>query len=98
MKHLGVVWALVALVATSLALSEVQQPGPIAHEITAAVQGPSRSPSDTERDADGKPAEVLAFAGLRAGHKVAEYAAGTGSRLLNAGHTLSSHPHARPPD
>lgn len=46
--------------------------------IAAAVADPSRPATDTERDANRKPAEVLAFAGVKAGDKVGDYASGSG--------------------
>ncbi len=52
--------------------------------IAAAVTDPSRPASDTARDANRKPAEVLAFAGVRPGDVVADYASGAGyfTRIL----------------
>jgi predicted methyltransferase len=46
--------------------------------IAAAVADPARPAADTARDANRKPAEVLAFAGVKPGDKVADYAAGSG--------------------
>lgn len=40
--------------------------------------GPQRSDADKARDADRKPAELVAFAGIRPGMKVAELASGGG--------------------
>lgn len=53
-------------------------------EITAAVADKGRPAADTERDASRKPAEVVAFAGVRAGMTVAELNPGTGyfTRIL----------------
>jgi predicted methyltransferase len=50
----------------------------------AAVADPSRPAADSARDVDRKPAETLAFAHIRAGDKVGEFAAGGGyfTRLL----------------
>jgi predicted methyltransferase len=47
-------------------------------EIAAAIADPARPASDTERDANRKPAETLAVAGVRPGEIVADYAAGQG--------------------
>jgi predicted methyltransferase len=44
----------------------------------AAVADSTRPAADSARDADRKPAETLAFAHLRAGDKVADFAAGGG--------------------
>jgi predicted methyltransferase len=46
--------------------------------IAAAVSDPARPATDTARDANRKPAETLAFAGVRPGDVVADYAAGSG--------------------
>ena len=46
--------------------------------ISAAVADPTRPAVDTERDANRKPAIVLAFSGVKSGDKVADYAAGVG--------------------
>lgn len=50
----------------------------ISPAITAAVADSSRPATDTERDANRKPAETLAFVGVKAGDKVADYATGSG--------------------
>ncbi|HEY2661650.1 MAG TPA: methyltransferase [Caulobacteraceae bacterium] len=46
--------------------------------VAASVADASRPSTDTERDAIRKPAEVLAFAGVKPGDRVADYAAGAG--------------------
>jgi len=53
-------------------------------DIAAAVSDASRPASDRDRDANRKPAQTLAFAGVKAGDVVADYAAGAGyfTRLL----------------
>ncbi len=52
--------------------------------ITAAVNDPSRPDSDRMRDVNRKPAQVLAFAGIKPGMQIAEMIPGTGyyTRLL----------------
>lgn len=52
--------------------------------VTAAVAAPERSAKDRERDAIDKPAELLAFAGVQPGMKVADFLGGGGywSELL----------------
>ena len=67
--------------------------------IAAAVADPSRPATDTARDVDRKPVETLAFAGVRHGDKIADYAAGSGyfTRLFSAvagpqGHVYASVP------
>jgi predicted methyltransferase len=54
--------------------------------ITAAVADSARPAADTERDASRKPAETLAFAGVKPGDWVLELAPGKGyyTRLLSA--------------
>ena len=54
--------------------------------IAAAVANPARPDADKARDADRKPAEVLAFAGVKSGDKVGELIPGGGyyTRLLSA--------------
>lgn len=65
----------------------------------AAVSDASRPAEDTARDANRKPAETLAFIGVKRGDKVADYASGSGyfTRLLAAvvgpqGHVYASVP------
>ena len=48
------------------------------HSITRAVADPARPEADRARDADRKPAESLAFAGVHPGEKVAELLPGSG--------------------
>ncbi|MGB6353014.1 MAG: hypothetical protein WBF21_03430 [Steroidobacteraceae bacterium] len=70
-------------------------------DIAAAIADPSRPATDTARDANRKPALTLAFAGVKAGDKVADYAAGAGyfTRLFAnlagpGGHVYASVPSA----
>lgn len=53
--------------------------------IARAVADPSRPAEDVERDVNRKPAETLAFAGVRPGDKVADFIANSGyfTRLLS---------------
>lgn len=67
--------------------------------IVAAIADPARPATDVERDANRKPGEVLAFAGVKPGDRVADYAAGNGyfTRLLSGivgahGHVYASVP------
>jgi predicted methyltransferase len=55
-------------------------------DLRAAVADPARPETDRVRDSDRKPAEVIAFSGLRRGDTVAELAPGGGyfTRLLSA--------------
>lgn len=46
--------------------------------VAAAIADPARPAADTARDANRKPLEVLTFAGLKPGDRVADYAGGSG--------------------
>ncbi len=78
---------LARLVAAGLACSglaghaQAQTPSPA---IAAAVADPERPDVDVKRDAMRHPAEVVAFAGVRPGQKIAEFAPGGGyyTRIL----------------
>lgn len=52
--------------------------------ISAAIAAPERSDKDRERDARDRPAEVMAFAGIRPGMQIADVMGGAGywSELL----------------
>jgi predicted methyltransferase len=70
-----------------------------AASVAAAMADPSRPASDTTRDLDRKPAQTLAFAGVKPGYKIGDYAAGAGyfTRLFAgvvgpAGHVYASVP------
>ena len=72
-----------------------------AEVIAAAIIDVSRPSTDTVRDVNRKPAEMLQFSGLKRGDKVADYAAGAGyfTRLFAAvvgpnGHVYASVPSA----
>lgn len=60
-------------------------PASIPKYVTAAVADPMRPAADTERDANRKPAETLAFAGVKPGDQVVEFGPGKGyyTRLLS---------------
>lgn len=57
----------------------------VAAAVAAGVAGPARPEADRARDAARKPAEVLAFAGVRPGWRVGEYMPGGGyfTRILS---------------
>ena len=59
---------------------------PVPKYIAAAVADSARPAADTQRDAERKPAECLAFAGVKSGDQVIELAPGRGyyTRLLSA--------------
>ena len=69
--------------------------------IAAAVADPSRPATDTERDANRKPLEMLAILRIRPGDRIGDYAAGSGyfTRLFSTlvgptGHVYASVPSA----
>ena len=70
---------------TGLAAGGVQAAAAPAY-ISAAIADSARPDSDRERDAQRKPAETLAFAGVKPGDQVLEIAPGKGyyTRLLSA--------------
>jgi predicted methyltransferase len=77
--------ATAALVTAGLAIPAAQAAG-LPKYISAAVADPARPAADKERDASRKPAETLAFAGVKPGDWVLELAPGKGyfTRLLSA--------------
>jgi predicted methyltransferase len=77
--------AAVALTAGLAAAGAYAAPAVPAY-ITAAVADTARPEADRERDAERKPAETLAFAGVKPGDQVVELAPGRGyyTRLLSA--------------
>lgn len=64
--------------AIALALAGVVSAGPVAGNIAAAVSDTARPEADVSRDAVRKPAEILAFADVKPGDKVADFAMGGG--------------------
>lgn len=68
------------LVASTMFASagSTQTTGQASQIIAAAVADPSRPAEDVDRDTNRKPAETLAFIGLKPGDKIADYASGTG--------------------
>lgn len=67
--------------AVSASLAQAQTPSAA---ITDAVGDPGRPQADTARDATRHPVEVVAFAGVKPGQKIAEFAPGGGyfTRIL----------------
>ncbi|MFI4888467.1 MAG: hypothetical protein ACHP7B_06930, partial [Burkholderiales bacterium] len=92
---------LLALVASVAVARTAVAAEPSKEIIAAAVADPSRPAADTVRDANRKPAQMLAFAGVKPGDRVADYAAGAGyfTRLFAGvvgakGHVYASVPSA----
>ena len=67
----------VGIFALATTVSQADAPA-IPPAIAAAVADHARPNADTERDADRKPAETLAFTGVQPGDRVADFAAGGG--------------------
>lgn len=86
MRKFLFVCSLFAFVASGFALDQPAGSPRASKEIAAAVADSSRPETDSERDAERKPAQTLAFAGIQPGDKVADYAAGSGyfTRLFAA--------------
>jgi predicted methyltransferase len=80
MRKLALICTVSTLIASGFAFAQAlaDNPPTIPPAIAAAVADTSRPAADTARDADRKPAETLAFAGVKPGDKVADYAAGSG--------------------
>jgi len=78
--------AAAALLSLGAATVSADARGAVPKYITAAVADKARPASDTERDAERKPAATLAFAGVKPGDWVLELAPGRGyyTRLLSA--------------
>lgn len=75
--RLTAVIAAFAAAATTAALA-VAAPPAVPRNIAAAVADPGRPQADRERDAARKPAEVLAFAGVKPGAVVVDFIPGGG--------------------
>jgi predicted methyltransferase len=67
----------------SLAAAETPE---VSKTIAAAVADPARPPADRDRDANRKPAESIAFAGLQPGQRIADLLPGGGyfTRLFSS--------------
>jgi predicted methyltransferase len=72
------------MIAALLIVAQPLQAAETPENIAKAVAAPERSAKDRERDAIDKPAELLAFAGVKPGMKVADFLGGGGywSELL----------------
>jgi predicted methyltransferase len=82
MRKLTTVVSLIMLAAAVPAVAQNSAPSAA---ITSAVADTGRPAADTARDAVRKPAEIVAFAGVKPGDKVAEIAPGGGyyTRILS---------------
>ena len=78
MRRLSLIYSLSTWVALGLCGQTLAADAPIPAAITSAVADTARPDADTARDVNRKPAEVLAFVGVKPGDKVADYMAGSG--------------------
>jgi predicted methyltransferase len=87
------------LTVLTFSMTDAQAASGIPKYITAAVADPARPAEDTQRDADRKPDETLAFAGVKPGQKVADLLPGGGyfTRLFSAVVGPTGHVYALPP-
>ncbi len=72
-------------VAASAVLAGAAAASPVPAYVTAAMADPSRPADDTKRDAERKPVEMMVFAGVKPGQKVADLVPGGGyfTRILS---------------
>lgn len=101
-NHWTAIFAAAALVATFAPVAGAKAPT-IPKPIAAAVADPARPQADRDRDADRKPAECIAFAGLKPGQRIADLIPGGGyfTRIFSAvvgpkGEVLAVAPPKRP--
>lgn len=101
MRGRSIVLTLAALALSACATLMPTPPRPtIPAFLAAAVTDPGRPAADRDRDADRKPAESLAFAGLTPGMKVADLVPGGGyfTRIFSKAVGPSGHVYAYVPD
>jgi len=87
MKSALNLWMLLgALTAGSIASAAAPRVVPADPHLASLLADPARPATDVARDIDRKPAELMAFAGVRSGMKIVELAPGGGyfTRLLTA--------------
>lgn len=84
MNHRRFAGALALAAALAFSPTSAAKPKPAAY--AAALADPARPAADRERDAARKPAELLAFAGIKPGQKVGDWVMGGGylTRVLAA--------------
>src|SRR5579862_6023104 len=92
------------LAALVFSLAAIQGPAapaaaPVPAFLSAAIADPGRPATDTERDANRKPAETLRFAGITPGQQVAELLPGTGyfTRIISKAVGTGGHVYALVP-
>jgi len=75
--RLAVTFAAAICLATVASTGNAKSPG-IPKPVAAAVADPARPQADRDRDADRKPAECIAFAGLKPGQRIVDLIPGGG--------------------
>jgi predicted methyltransferase len=85
--------------AMTLVVTDAQAAGTVSKEIKAAVADAARPQTDKDRDADRKPAESVAFAGVKPGQTVADLLPGSGyfTRIFSVAVGPNGHVYAVPP-
>ena len=77
-RHPAIATFTAAICFAALASTATAKPPAISKSIAAAVADPARPQADRDRDADRKPAECIAFAGLKSGQRIADLLPGGG--------------------
>jgi predicted methyltransferase len=77
LRHRSIITLVAALGFAAFASAAVAK-SDIPKAIAAAVADPARPQADRDRDADRKPAECIAFAGLKPGQRIADLLPGGG--------------------
>lgn len=77
-RTFGALFGAVLISGGAFAAWDALAAGGVAPFISAAIADPGRPKADTDRDADRKPADMLAFAGVKPGSKIAEIIPGGG--------------------
>ena len=95
--------AMTLVVTDAQAAGTDSKAGAVSKEIAVAVADPARPEKDRDRDADRKPAESVAFAGVKPGQTVADLIPGSGyfTRIFSGavgpnGHVYAVAPPKRP--
>ena len=77
-RPLSIATLLAAVCVATLASAETAKLPAVPKAVAAAVADPARPQADRDRDADRKPAESIAFAGLKPGQRIADLLPGGG--------------------
>jgi len=87
------------LIALTFSGMDAQAASGVSKAIAAAVADPARPEADRQRDADRKPGESVAFAGIKPGQKVVDLIPGSGyfTRIFSAVVGPTGHVYAVPP-